>query len=164
MDGRFRKDADSGRIPIDMKSLRVLRLRASFAATVTVDACSGADAPKTPLGAADSGTIAPDGAMVPAIQGEAKAALDSGNILFRAKAYGRALAQYRRSADLAPAELAPLLGIMMVADVTKDSRLRGATLSRIRKLDPAAADSSAAIPHSRMIEAHPRAGGSAPPR
>ncbi len=46
-------------------------------------------------------------------------ALDSGNMLFRAKAYDRALVQYRRSARLAPTELAPLLGILMVAEATK---------------------------------------------
>ena len=100
---------------------------------------------------------------VPAITGEAKLALDSGNRLFRAKVYDEALAQYQRSAVLAPTALAPLLGIMMVADVTKDAKLTEATLPRIRKLNPALADSSTAMSHSKMIEAHPRTGTSAPP-
>jgi len=95
--------------------------------------------------------------------GEAKTALDSANMLFRAKDYGRALAQYRRSAGLAPTELAPLLGILMVTDVTKNARLADSTLARIRELNPAAADSSAAMSHAEMLEAHSRA-RKAPPR
>jgi hypothetical protein len=87
--------------------------------------------------------------------GEAKRALDSGNTLFRAKDYRAALAQYRRSADLAPSELAPLLGMMMVADVTNDAKLKEETLPRIRKLDPGAADSAVVMPHSKIIKVHP---------
>ena len=124
------------------------------AAAVTL-ACGGSDAPKTPLGGKSSIGVAGDEAA-PAITGEAKVALDSGNTLFRAKAYDRALSQYRRSAQLAPAELSPLLGIMMVADVTKDSKLSEETLPRIRRLNPAVADSSARMPHSKIIEGHPR--------
>jgi hypothetical protein len=86
---------------------------------------------------------------------EAKRALDSGNTLFRAKDYRAALAQYSRASDLAPAELAPLLGIMMVADVTNDAKLKGETLPRIRKLDPGAADSAVVMPHSKIIKSHP---------
>src|SRR5215207_1943881 len=115
-----------------MNSMIVLRVAVSFAAAATIGACSGTDAPKTPLGAASSGTIGADEATVSSIRGEAKLALDSGNKLFRAKAYDGALAQYSRSAQLAPTELTPLLGIMMVADVTKDSKLAEATLPRIR--------------------------------
>jgi len=89
--------------------------------------------------------------------GEWKAALDSGNILFRAKAYDRALVNYNRSARLAPTALAPLLGILMVADVTKNSQLRESTLSRIRELNPAAADSSAAMSHAEILDVHSRA-------
>lgn len=148
-----------------MNSMTVSRLGVFFAAAVTIGACGGADAPKTPLGVANSRTMGADNAIVPAIRGEAKLALDSGNTLFRVKAYHKALAQYRRSADMAPSELAPLLGILMVAEVTKDSRLAGATLPRIRKLNPAVADSSAATPHAKMIEAHPRVGARpVPPR
>jgi hypothetical protein len=144
-----------------MNTMVVLRF-CRFAATIGICACGGTDAPKTPLGGASSRAVAANEA-IPAITGEAKLALDSGNRLFRAKVYDEALAQYRRSAGLAPSELAPLLGIMMVADVTKDSKLTEATLPRIRKLNPALADSSAAMSHSKMIEAHPRAGTGAPP-
>lgn len=138
-----------------------LRLGFCCAAAMTIIACGGSDAPKTPLGAAGAG--ASDQATGPVIQGEAKVALDSGNILFRAKAYDKALAQYNRSAELAPAEIAPLLGILMVADVTKNSKLADATIPRIRKLDPALADSSVVTPHARIIEGHPRTGAAPVP-
>jgi hypothetical protein len=144
-----------------MSRISVVRI-CWFAATAGICACGRSDAPKTPLGGPSSTPVAADQAMPP-IAGEAKLALDSGNTLFRAKAYDGALAQYRRSADLAPTELAPLLGIMMVADVTKDSNLSAATLPRIRKLNPMVADSSAATSHSKMVKAHPRAGTGAPP-
>ena len=133
------------------------------AATAGICACGGSDAPKTPLGERSSRDVAADEA-IPEIRGEAKLALDSGNTLFRAKAYDKALTQYRLSAQLAPTELAPLLGIMMVADVTKDSNLAEATLPLIRRLNPAVADSSALIPHSKIMKAHPRAGAVSPPR
>ena len=132
-----------------------------LAAGCGILACGGTDAPKTPLGARASGAAEE---ARPAITGAAKLALDSGNMFFRAKAYDRALVQYRRSAQLAPDELAPLLGIMMVADVTKNSELSEETLPRIRRLDPLVADSSVRTPHSKIIEAHPRPPAIPPPR
>ena len=132
--------------------MKVLRLYC-LAAGCGILACGGTDAPKTPLGERSNGVAEEAGS---AITGAAKLALDSGNMLFRAKAYDRALLQYQRSAQLAPDELAPLLGIMMVADATKDSRLSKETLPRIRRLDPLVADSSVRMPPSKIIEAHPR--------
>lgn len=146
-----------------MKIMTVSRFVLRSAVVVTTAACGRSDAPKTPLGAARAGNVGANESAAPAIIGEAKLALDSGNMLFRAKAYDHALAQYRRSAVLAPHEIAPLLGILMVADVTKDSRLGDATLPLVRKLNPAVADSSASTPHSRMIEAHPRTIAPRPP-
>jgi hypothetical protein len=146
-----------------MKRITVSYVVSCFAAA-TILACGGSDLPKTPLGSSASDTVGADAAAVPAIRGEAKVALDSGNVLFRQKSYDKALAQYRRSADLAPTELAPLLGIMMIADVTRDSRLADATLPRIRKLNPMVADSSAVTPHSRIVRAHPRADSTVPRR
>jgi hypothetical protein len=134
--------------------MRVLRF-CCFTAAAAILACGGTDAPRTPLSEKGSKGVAGD-EPAPAITGEAKTALDSGNTLFRAKAYDRALAQYQQSALLAPTELAPLLGIMMVADVTKDSKLSEQTLPRIRRLDPAVATSAARVPHSKIIERHPR--------
>jgi hypothetical protein len=125
------------------------------AAAAGILGCGGTDAPRTPLSEKSSTGVA-EAEAIPAITGEAKIALDSGNTLFRAKAYDRALAQYQQSALLAPTELAPLLGIMMVADVTKDSKLSEQTLPRIRRLDPAVATSAARVPHSKIIERHPR--------
>ena len=119
---------------------------------LAITGCTESDAPKTPLGAA-----APVGTQNAAltINGEAKLALDSANLSFRAKAYDRALVQYQRSAKLAPAEMAPLLGILMVADVTGDAKLAESTRVKMRELDPAAADSSIASPHTRIPEGHP---------
>lgn len=137
------------------------KLRFGFlAGVVTVVGCGGSDAPKTPLGATPPAAATP--ASSPGLTGEAKIAIDSGNILFRLKAYDKALAQYSRSAELAPAEVAPLLGILMVADITKNSKLASETLPRIRKLDPTMADSSAVSSHSKVMQAHPR--GVAPPK
>ena len=127
-------------------------------AGVSLLGCGKSDAPKIPLGAAPVTTAAPVNPPMSGPTGEARVALDSGNALFRAKAYDQALVQYKRSAELAPNEAAPLLGMMMVADVTKDSKLAEATLLRIRKLIPALADSSLIVPHSKMIQAHPTLG------
>ena len=135
-----------------------------LAAAVTIWGCGGSEAPKIPLGHPNVGEIGRSEAEATgAMGGEAKTALDSANMLFRAKDYGRALAQYRRSAGLAPTELAPLLGILMVTDVTKNAKLADSTLARIRELNPAAADSSAAMTHAEILEAHSRAWKAPPP-
>ncbi len=154
MGGRFRKANKSME---KVQKMIVKRVVAVFAGLAIV-ACKGDESPKTPLGAQAETEQSP----VSPIVGPAKIALDSGNLLFRAKAYDQALEQYRRSADLAPAEIAPLLGIMMVADVTKDSKLADATRPRIHKLSPAVADSSPAMSHSKIIEGHPPVTGTPP--
>jgi hypothetical protein len=150
-----------------MRSLTVSHLGFCLAAAVAVWGCGGCnrEAPKIPLDQVNTGSTGTSGASTTGpIGGEAKTALDSGNILFRAKAYDRALAQYRRSARLAPTELAPLLGILMVTDVTKNAKLADSTRSRMRELNPAAADSSAAKSHAEILEAHSRARKAPPPR
>lgn len=149
-----------------MTSLEVSRLGFCFAAAVTIWGCSGSNGepPKTPLGQAQPGTMGALGAGTQgALVGEARTALDSGNILFRAKAYDRALVQYRRSAQLAPTEPAPLLGILMVADVTKNAKLADSTLARIRALNPGAADSSAAMSQAEILDIHSGARKAPPP-
>jgi hypothetical protein len=133
-----------------------------FAAVVTICGCSSKEAPKTPLGAAPTVAAGTNPSAPSGLTGEAKVAIDSGNILFRLKAYDKALVQYSRSADLAPNEVAPLLGILMVADVTKNSKLASETLPRIRKIDPTMADSSAVTSHSKVMQAHPK--GVTPPK
>jgi hypothetical protein len=115
-------------------------------------ACDGREAPKTPLGASTSAASG--------ITGDARIALDSGNILFRAKNYDAALAQYERAAGLAPAEAAPLLGIMMVADVKKDQGLADETLLRMKQLNPELADTAAVSAHAKAMQQHPPVGSS----
>ena len=137
-----------------MRSMGVSGIFLCLAAAASILGCGGSEAPKVPLG--HPGIGASEEAGSAPIAGEARIALDSGNILFRAKAYDRALAQYRRSARLAPTELAPLLGILMVTDVTKNARLADSTLARMRELNPAAADSAAAMSHAQIIKAHSR--------
>ena len=110
-------------------------------------ACDNREASKTPLGESTSSASG--------IAGDARLALDSGNALFRAKSYDAALAQYERSARLVPAEAAPLLGIMMVADVKKDQRLVDATLERMKRLNPSLADTAAVSSHSKIMKQHP---------
>jgi hypothetical protein len=127
------------------------------AGVAAISGCKGSDAPKVPLGSAPPPTAGANQPVAP-VSGEARVALDSGNILFRAKAYDLALAQYSRSADLAPTEVAPLLGILMVADITKNTKLAAATLPRIRKLDPTMADSSTVSSHSKLMQSHPKVG------
>lgn len=63
----------------------------------------------------------------------AKAALDSGNVLFRKKAYDQALAQYRAAAELAPQHSAPLFGIYMVARATNNKAMADSALDGIRR-------------------------------
>lgn len=137
-----------------MRSMGVSGIVFCLAAAASISGCGGSEAPKVPLGHPNIG--ASEEAGPAPIAGEARVALDSGNILFRAKAYDRALVQYRRSSRLAPTELAPLLGILMVTDVTKNARLADSTLARMRELNPAAADSAAAMSHANIIKAHSR--------
>lgn len=105
-------------------------------AALAVLACNVADeAPKLPLGhppiASDEASSRP---AAPLIEGEAKVALDSGNALYKAKAYQLALDQYRRAADLAPGEEAPLFGMLMVASSTSDARLADSVTALMRAL------------------------------
>ncbi len=119
------------------------------------------EAQRIPLDGSNAGDTGRNVAAAPAITGEAKIALDSGNILFRAKAYDLALAQYRRSARLAPGEVIPLFGVLMVAEATKDPRLADSARTRIRELNPSASD-SAARGHAELIDRHSRATATTP--
>jgi len=96
-------------------------------------ACSGRrDPPKIPLakGGADSANAVE--AAHALIGPAAKAALDSGNVLFRKKAYAAALAQYRAASALAPQHSAPLFGIYMVARATNNPAMADSALAGIR--------------------------------
>lgn len=113
-------------------------------------ACSKSadEAPRLPLGhpsvAGQDGSSERSG---PAIHGAAKVALDSGNKLYTAKAYPLALAQYRRAATLAGDQPAPLFGMLMVANVTKDTRLADSVTTLMRALNGPLADSGLTVPH-----------------
>lgn len=147
-----------------MKNLSVSRLGFCFAA-VTIWGCGGkSEAPKIPLSQAQSGTTsASDSAGAGAMPPGAQMALDSGNMLYRAKAYDQALAQYRRSAELAPTESAPLVGIFMVADVTKNKKLADSTLARMNALNPDAAATAAGMSQDEIRDIHSGMKTTAPP-
>ena len=146
-----------------MRSSSVSRLGYCLAAAVTIWGCGGkGDAPKVPLDQAQPGAMGGGGSAAPGVMGgEAKTAIDSGNILFRAKAYDQALIQYQRSSQLAPMESAPLLGILMVADVTKNTKLAEATLARMKALNPSAGDSS--MSQAEILDIHSGTKKAAPP-
>jgi hypothetical protein len=63
----------------------------------------------------------------------AQAALDSGNVLYRKKAFTAALARYREAATLAPQHAAPLFGVYMVARAISDTAMADSALAGIRK-------------------------------
>lgn len=87
--------------------------------------------PKVPLGRSADSARAEQQAH--ALLGPAaKAALDSGNVLFRKKNYEGALAQYRAASALAPQHSAPLFGIYMVARATDNRAMADSALEQIR--------------------------------
>lgn len=106
---------------------RTLRVAAAAAAI----ACSHEDAPRVPVGNAVDRARA-EGQAHALIGPAARAALDSGNALFRRREYDGALAQYRAAATLAPQHAAPLFGIYMVARATKNSVMADSALAQIR--------------------------------
>jgi hypothetical protein len=83
-----------------------------------------ADSAHTAAGVQTQGT--------PELAPEAKVALDSGNALFRKKAYTAALAQYRLASMRSPRHAAPYFGIYMVAQATKNTKLADSALANIR--------------------------------
>jgi hypothetical protein len=128
---------------------------ALFSALLAAAACSsGADeTPRLPLGHPELGTGS--GAVRPAaptIVGEAKVALDSGNVLYRARAYDLALAQYRRAAGLAPAEEAPLFGMLMIATATNDMQLADSATALIKALNRTEAGTTGA--GAKLLDVH----------
>ena len=95
--------------------------------------CSRSDEPqKVPLGhIADSARARQEAHAL--LGPAAKAALDSGNVLFRRKDYAGALARYRAAAELAPQHSAPLFGIYMVARATNNKAMADSALDGIRR-------------------------------
>ena len=100
-------------------------------AIVTVACTTRDEPPKVPLGRAADSVRAEQQAH--ALLGPAaKAALDSGNVLFRKKNYQEALAEYRAASALAPQHAAPLFGIYMVARATDNRAMADSALTQIR--------------------------------
>jgi hypothetical protein len=99
-----------------------------------VVSCAKDDPPKVDLAA----KAATDSAALELSPAAARA-LDSANVLFRAKAYDAALAQYREAATASPRQTTPLFGIYMVAKTTRNARLADSAMAEIRLRDAGAA-------------------------
>ncbi|HEY7235053.1 MAG TPA: hypothetical protein VH539_12950 [Gemmatimonadaceae bacterium] len=84
----------------------------------------------------------------------AKAALDSGNVLFRKKAYAEALGQYRAAAALAPQHSAPLFGIYMVARATNNRAMADSALDGIRRRSGPLPAGPHALPDTALRRMH----------
>ncbi len=107
----------------------------TLAACAVTSACYSDDAaPKVPLAQAATTDSAKLVAEAHSLLGDkARAALDSGNVLFRKKHYAPALVLYRTAADLAPQHAAPLLGVYMVARATNNAAMADSALVEIKK-------------------------------
>lgn len=119
--------------------------------TVLAAGCSSRDEPGTPtvqLTARDSAAAAVLGI-------DAKAALDSGNVLFRAAKYPAALARYRAAAELAPRHPAPYFGIYMVARATGNAKLVDSALAGMRARSMTPPDSPHGMLGPQMPPGHP---------
>lgn len=141
------------------KRMMANRTVLGVAIAATALACSKpADAPaKVPLGSAVS-AAAPAGSLpAPSLSPEAKRALDSGNVLFRAgsaakkkndaagakRLYAEALLQYRQSAKESPDHAAPWFGIQMVAKEQDNKALADSAFASIRARNAAPSASGA---------------------
>ena len=123
--------------------------RCALLLLVAVLACDAGDkAPKVSLAQARADSVHKAAGVQlgaePTLGPEAKAALDSGNVLFRKKAYAPALVQYRLASTLAPRHAAPYFGINMVAQATGNKALGDSALAAIRER----AAAPAVMPHT----------------
>ena len=104
-----------------------------IAATLLVAvSCKGAEGPKTPLGGGPPAGGAPGTPGVDTRAGlspAARAALDSGNALFRAHLYPLALDQYRLAAKAAPDQGSPVYGIYMAASALNNKKLADSAMA-----------------------------------
>ena len=136
---------------------RALRVTAAGAALIAASACNrAAEQPKVPLNAAASGTAAsaqqnPHTELAP----EARIALDSGNVAFRAKKYDAALSQYRVAAKADEKSAAALYGIYMVAEKLGNKVLADSAMSVIRERSGA----TTALTDTSMAKMHGSATG-----
>lgn len=132
---------------------RILPIRSlAVLALISAAGCAEDKGERIPLGGDTNAAAA-----TRTLSSEARATLDEGNRLFRAKQYAEALAAYRRAAVQAPADVAPLWGIQMAARALNDAALADSAIQRIRAIAPDAAPGAGADPHA------PGAAGAAPP-
>jgi tetratricopeptide (TPR) repeat protein len=108
-----------------------------FVVALAAAACQGKEAPKHAFGTAAS----PGGINVdtsPAARANnphvmlppnAKAALDSGNVLYKAGKYQAALAKYELAVKYAPANAAPYYGVYMAADKLGNKKLADSAMA-----------------------------------
>lgn len=80
----------------------------------------------------------------------AKAALDSGNMAYRAKQLDVALTYFRQAAVEAPKHAAPWFGLYMVASEQKNAALADSAMARVRELS---GDQSALPAHNEVTAA-----------
>jgi Flp pilus assembly protein TadD len=115
-----------------------------------VMACSRAqNQPKVPLGQTSAAAPAPS--PRDALSDEAKAALDQGNLEYRAGRFEQALAAYRKAAKAAPDNSAPFFGIFMAAKKLGNKSLADSASSQIASLagsNPMLSDSSMRAIHA----------------
>ena len=103
-------------------------------ATAAAAACGGGESARIPLAQRSaSDSLKRLEAAHSLIGPDAKALLDSGNVLFRKKQYIPALGRYREASDLAPQHSAPIFGIYMVARATNNTALADSALAELRK-------------------------------
>lgn len=107
--------------------------RPQGAAASATSAAAGDSLPADhpPIGGAAGG--APRSTLPPA----ARAALDSGNVAFRAKQYDVALTYYRAAVDAAPGSAAPFFGIYMAARATGNAALADSAMKQVKAHSPA---------------------------
>lgn len=110
-----------------------VRLIALAVALSAIACTTKQEAPRIPLSQVSAADSARRVASAHALLGPAaRAALDSGNLLYRQKDYAGALARYRAASVLAPQHAAPYFGIYMVARATRDSAMADNALAAIR--------------------------------
>jgi uncharacterized protein HemY len=117
---------------LSRRALRAFTLMAVPPLLLAAACNKAAQQPKTPLaemGTPADSTANPHTTMSPA----AKAALDSGNVAYRAGKYAEALKSYRSAADQAPLNAAPFFGIYMAADKLGNKTLADSAAAEIRK-------------------------------
>lgn len=128
-------------------------------AALAAAACTGSEGKRQPLGSAPGTGNAAGVSSQTALSPEARAALDSGNALYRAKNFQGALTQYRLAAKLAPEHAATYYGIYMVAGQLHDQKLADSAMALV---NAHAGNAAPMFNDSLMKKAHTEAQAAAP--